>query len=165
MSCYIGPYAKLTKTLELVRVDLCATHNFQSSNFCPSCGKSWGSRFTTKTIPEIPIDWDQKNLGRGEDTLFCDYLARTNKQLLKNNGECVLEELLLPNRFWGTLGIEEINAIANDELENAGHGSMMNLDMNNSVLLFKDLFNEELEYASTLFDVSVDFGFVLKNFN
>lgn len=119
----------------------------------------------TKTIPEIPSDWDQKNLGRGENVLFSDYLSRTNLQLLKNGDKKIREELLLPNRFWGNLGIEEINAIANDELENAGHGSMMNLDMNNSVLLFKDLFSEELEYASTIFDVSVDFGFVLKTFN
>ncbi len=165
---YIGPYLRVTETVQQVRQDQCVDHNRpDNAKFCPVCGEA--NRYKVVEDNGAPDDWGYGYKRKSEEKptnggLF-DYLCTTSTScscrpnLIDKDGKKVRTYLHVPNRFYEDLGIPQIKGGKYSEEEVA----FEDLNVSDSKEKFAEIFQEEIEYLKQWFEVELKFGYISWN--
>lgn len=153
-NAYIGPYLRVTETLEKRSEDSCADHNFpEDALFCPKCGKSKKDRIRTYNDGPAPRGWQEEYPLGGKEVNFYDYMWPC---LTKQEKPSTSTAIYLPNRYYDELGIPKIDGGKYSEEE----VPFDTLNPQEITQKFTEKFKNEIAYLKQWFEVEVKFGYV-----
>jgi len=150
-NAYIGPYLRVTETVQEKKIDRCVEHNRGDATYCPTCGRSKKNRIDTYEDNGAPDNWEENYKDGG----FYDYLTLTSMSDQETvNGKKTY--IYLPNRYYDKLGLPSIAG------ENYYEGEVVfdELDVPKITKKFNELFKDEMKYLKQWFEVEVKFGYV-----
>lgn len=101
-NAYIGPYLRVTETVEKREIDRCAKHNFPPDAFyCPKCGCAKKDRYTKEEVSNAPEWWNNRFKKEGKAAELSDYLHTSSMdapKIKESNGKRTRTYMYLPNR-------------------------------------------------------------------
>lgn len=151
-NAYIGPYVRVTETVEKKQGDYCEDHNRGDSPHCPQCGRSKADRKYSYEDNGAPDDWEEE-YSKGS---FYDYLSSTSFMSSPDIIKGKRTYIYLPNLYYKELNIPKIEGGKYSEEE----VPFDELDVAGTIKKFKTLFKDELAYLKKWFEVEVKFGYV-----
>jgi hypothetical protein len=151
-NAYIGPYLRVTETVEKKEVDLCAEHNRKDAPYCPECGRSKKDQIYTYDDNDAPNNWRVNYIKNGKKCEFYDYLTSTsvmsNPHIVKGKRTYIY----LPNCYYEELEIPDIDSKEEVPFDD--------LDVQGITKKFCKLFKDEINYLEQWFEVEAKFGYV-----
>lgn len=155
-NAYIGPYLRVTETVEKIKIDRCKDHQRGDAPYCPQCGKSAIDRYETIETNNAPDNWQEEYVKDGKEVSFYDYLCSTSYMSAPDIIDGKRTYLYTPNRFYDELNIPRIEGGKYSEEE----VPFDELDIPGTLKKFKSLFKDEIEYLKQWFEVEVKFGYI-----
>ena len=149
---HIGPYLRVTATMEKKEIDYCTQHERGNADYCPKCGRSKKDRIYKHESDNAPDDWESK-YKKGD---FHDYLISTSFMSDPDTVKGKKTYIYLPNRHYEELNILNVDGGKYSEEE----VSFDEIDVPGTIKKFKSLFKDEIEYLKQWFDVKVKFGYI-----
>jgi hypothetical protein len=151
-NAYIGPYLRVTGTVEKREVDYCADHNRGDAAYCPQCGKSKKDRISVKEGNNAPGDW-QGEYPKGE---FYNYLSSTAHYSDPDIKDGKRTYIYIPNRYYKEMSIPSIEGGKYSEEE----VDLEALNVAEMKKKFTKLFKDEIAYLKQWFEVEIKFGYI-----
>jgi hypothetical protein len=151
-NAYIGPYLRVTATMQKIEIDYCAEHDRGDAAYCPKCGKSKKDRIYKTEGDNAPDDWESE-YKKGD---FHDYLTSTSFMGDPDTIDGKKTYIYLPNRYYDELKIPRIDGGKYSEEE----VPFDELDVPGTIKKFKSLFKDEIEHLKQWFEVEVKFGYI-----
>lgn len=155
-NAYIGPYVRVTETVQKKKGDKCEKHDRGDAAYCPKCGASKKDRYYDYEDNGAPDGWESDYKKNGKKVEFWDYLSTTccmsSPEVVKGKRTC----LYVANRYHKELNIPDIDGGKYSE-EEVPFDAM---NVQATIDKFKLLFADELAYLEKWFEVEVKFGYV-----
>lgn len=151
-NAYIGPYLRVTETVEKRKIDRCEKHDRGDSPYCPKCGRRTIDRYETIETNNAPDDWKEE-YSKG---CFYDYLTSTSFMSAPDIVDGKRTYLYIPNRHYDELDIPSIEGGKYSEEE----VPFDELDVPGTIKKFELLFKDEIAYLRQWFEVEAKFGYI-----
>jgi hypothetical protein len=144
---YIGPYIEAVTGLQNISYDVCADHKVSPDmTYCPICGTHKDKRIVQLTSSDFPDNWAE-DYPKG---LFYNYLYSVVHNIKNDKSTYIY----LPNRYYDELKIPDLNE------DNENPIDFKEVDFNEMVEKFKELYAEEIEYLEKFCEVKIKYGFI-----
>jgi hypothetical protein len=151
-NAYIGPYLRVTATIQKIEIDYCAEHDRGDAAYCPKCGRSEKDRICKSEGDNAPDEWEENYKEGG----FYDYLSSTSMMSGPDTVKGKKTYIYLPNRYYKELGLPDIEGGKYSEEE----VPFDELDVPGTIKKFKKLFKDEIKHLKQWFEVEVKFGYI-----